>query len=434
MKLRTSLFALLLTSRSVLASTGTVSFSSTNGRKTCTVYAYKPNSDGSRRDDVPLLMEAFEDCGDGGYIRFPAGQNYWIGQRLNPVLNNVKIDWQGFWKFSDDLSYWRNHSYPIAFQNHAAGFVITGDNIIINGFGTGGIDGNGNTWYEAEKGVTQPGRPMPFVFWNVSQVTVSNFQVLQPPLWSINIMNGTDMYFTNITANATAYNAPYGTNWVQNTDGFDTMDAKNIYLEHFTYQGGDDCIAIKPRSYNIHIHDVTCRGGNGVAIGSLGQYLEDSSVENVKIDQVKIIRYNEDMHNCAYMKTWIGFPAPQSGYESGGVPRGGGWGYVRNILFSNFDVQGADNGPALTQDNGNNGSYTGTSKMLVSNVVWANFTGYTNGGNRASVSCSKANPCYNIAFEGLDLINQKTGQVAAEKCSNQAPHGIRGLNSTACNT
>ena len=66
------------------------------------------------------------------------------------------------------------------------------------------------------------------------------------------------------------------------------MDAVNIQLTNFVYQGGDDCIAIKPRSYNIDIQNVTCVGGNGIAIGSLGQYLEDSSVANIRVDKVKV--------------------------------------------------------------------------------------------------------------------------------------------------
>jgi len=32
-------------------------------------------------------------------------------------------------------------------------------------------------------GATRPGRPMPFVFWNVSDVTVKNFYIVQPQLW-----------------------------------------------------------------------------------------------------------------------------------------------------------------------------------------------------------------------------------------------------------
>ena len=165
---------------------------------------------------------------------------------------------------------------------------MTGDNIHIDGYGTGGIFGNGDVWYTAEAGDTQPGRPMPFVWWNVSDVTVSNFYVYQPPLWSLNIMNGTDMVFENITCNATATQAPFGKNWVQNTDGFDTMDVDNVKLTNFVYQGGDDCIAIKPRSYNVVVQNAECHGGNGPAVGSLGQYLEDSSAENIWMDNFKV--------------------------------------------------------------------------------------------------------------------------------------------------
>lgn len=51
---------------------------------------------------------------------------------------------------------------------------------------------------------------------------------------------------------------------------------------------GDDCAAVKSRSSNIFIQNATCRGGNGMAIGSLGQYLDDSTVENVVMDDVKV--------------------------------------------------------------------------------------------------------------------------------------------------
>ena len=47
---------------------------------------------------------------------------------------------------------------------------------------------------------------------------------------------------------------------------------------------------------------------------------------NVTIKDAKILTYNKDMHNSAYIKTWIGELAPQgSNYESAGQPRGGGW-------------------------------------------------------------------------------------------------------------
>ena len=50
-------------------------------------------------------------------------------------------------------------------------------------------------------------------------------------------MNGTSMWFDDIYVNATALSAPWGKNWVQNTDGFDTMDARDVALTNFVYQG-----------------------------------------------------------------------------------------------------------------------------------------------------------------------------------------------------
>ena len=196
---------------------GSVKVQHLSPRKQCVVYAH-----GSNVSDVGNILHAFAECGSGGTVVFPKDQNYYIASKLNPVVNDVIVEWRGIWTLSPDIAYWRqsqNH-YPIAFQNHAASFVLTGDGIYIDGYGTGGIFGNGDVWYTAEAGITQPGRPMPFVFWNVSDVTVSNFFVHQPPLWSLNIMNGTDMAFDNITCNATATRAPFGENWVQNTDGF----------------------------------------------------------------------------------------------------------------------------------------------------------------------------------------------------------------------
>ena len=415
---------------------GGVSVHFEHGVRTCTVTAH-----GGEHDDVPNILKAFEECGTNGRVVFPTQQTYWIGQKLNPVLHNVDIEWRGTWLFSDDLNYWRNSSYPIAFQNHHAGFIITGDNIRIDGHDTGGINGNGDRWYTVEAGNTQPGRPMPFVFWNVSDVSVSNFFVKQPQLWSLNIMNGTNMNFHNIICNATATKAPFGDNWVQNTDGFDTMDVNNVVLENFVYQGGDDCIAIKPRSYNVKARNVTCHGGNGIAVGSLGQYLEDSSVENIWVDHVTLFKINNDLENGAYIKTWVGELVPQSSYESDGKPRGGGWGVVRDVLFSNFNMQGPGYGAAITQDSGDNGSFPGTSNMEISNVAFVNFTGFSDPTSShpdrvAEVSCSYRHPCFNVEFQNFTISPGQNstaveGTIFCEYTEPGAVHGAACTNSSS---
>ncbi len=156
---------------------------SNNTGKICTVTPL-----GGRKDDVPQILQGFEDCNHGGTVVFPEGSKYHIATRLNPLLYDVAIEWRGTWVFSDDLAYWRNSSYAVAFQNHRAGFIVSGDRIRINGYGTGGIDGSGNAWYTAEAGNSKPGRPMPFVFWNVSDVMVQHCMYGRPSLHEARLM------------------------------------------------------------------------------------------------------------------------------------------------------------------------------------------------------------------------------------------------------
>lgn len=138
------------------------------------------------------------------------------------------------------------------------------------------------------------------------------------------------------------------------------------------------------------------------------------------------------MTDSAYIKTWMGGLVPQSSYESAGKPNGGGWGSVENVLFSNFIVHGASAGPAITQDNGDNGSYAGTSLMSISNVAFVNFTGYLDDVTDdviASVSCSEVHPCYNIDFQNIDLYPSKNASTYGGNvtCQYTATGGVHGL-------
>ena len=135
------------------------------------------------------------------------------------------------------------------------------------------------------------------------------------------------------------------------------------------------------------------------------------------------------MHNSAYIKTWIGVPTSQKGYESAGLPRGGGWGEVYNITFSNFDVQGADGPPAITQDNGVNGKkeLAGSSKMQISKVTFQNFDGYLSGRSSlsASINCSKVKPCFDIVFRNMRLRSKREAHSFGEgRCRNIKPGGV----------
>lgn len=106
--------------------------------------------------------------------------------------------------------------------------------------------------------------------------------------------------------------------------------------ENMVYQGGDDCLALKPNSSMIIAKNVTCYGGTGIAFGSIGQYkgqldyIKDVHMENINL-------YPSRQHtqkNGLYFKSWMG-------YEIGTPPNGGGGGegYAENIHIKDVYVE-----------------------------------------------------------------------------------------------
>jgi galacturan 1,4-alpha-galacturonidase len=76
-----------------------------------------------------------------------------IGSNMNKVLNltlhNAQVDFFGFLKYSNDIEYWVNNTWHIpALQNQAIGLSFLGNDFVLDGHGTGGLDGNGQVWYE----------------------------------------------------------------------------------------------------------------------------------------------------------------------------------------------------------------------------------------------------------------------------------------------
>ena len=142
----------------------------------------------------------------------------------------------------------------------------------------------------------------------------------------------------------------------------------------------------------------------------------------------------------AYIKTWVGVPVFQTilPYESNDLPRGGGWGSVRNILFSNFTVENASQGPYITQDYGDDGKHSGSSLIDVSNVAFVGFSGSlaASATIAATVNCTKTSPCYNVDFKDLKLkgpnlsASSSSGnnkKYPAGKCTFVETSGVHGL-------
>lgn len=109
----------------------------------------------------------------------------------------------------------------------------------------------------------------------------------------------------------------------RNTDGADTMFSSHITFRRWHIDNGDDGIALKANSTDILIEDSVFRRGQGLALGSIGQYPGKwETIENIMVRNLTLIgtRY------AGYVKTWTGL---QKGYPPNGG--GGGIGMIRNI-------------------------------------------------------------------------------------------------------
>ncbi|KAF8909620.1 pectin lyase fold/virulence factor [Gymnopilus junonius] len=159
-----------------------------------------------------------------------------------------------------------------------------------------------------------------------------------------------------IFVNATNEDPLYlGQNIVPNTDGIDTFRSDRISLLNWDVTCGDDCLAIKGNSSNLVVRNITCRGGNGIAFGSLGQYVGlNDYVTNVDMEDLRV-----------YFKSWDGSVngAPPTG---GGGAGGDHTGLVDNVVARNVQLDRVTNVVHLYQTNGGHSNWTGTA---VSNTI-----------------------------------------------------------------
>ncbi|KZT30285.1 glycoside hydrolase family 28 protein [Neolentinus lepideus HHB14362 ss-1] len=376
--------------------------------KTGSICTVIPSVDGS--DDTPAIISAFEQCGQDGSVTF-INETYHIESVMQTTgLNNVTVHLYGTLLWGTDTGYWRNNSLQLGYQNQTTAWIFGGNNITFMGHGYGTFDGNGQIWYDlAQNESNMPGRPIGFTIANTTNSVFSGIRFVQSQFWSTAITHSENLLLEDIYINSTS-TSRWGTS---NTDGTDTFYSNNITFRRWSVTNGDDSIAPKANSSNLLIQDSTFYGGNGVAIGSIGQYLNAFEfIENVTAEGITCY----DCQYLGYVKTWTGI---QQGYPPNGG--GGGLGYAKNIVFRDFVANNTRYAIAqITQCTSYVGATGGcdTSKFQISNITWGPGVGNTVTGYLAELQCSAAAPCQNITLvDGLNSV-ETNGTERLMTCSN----------------
>ncbi|KAI5122794.1 hypothetical protein M0805_000138 [Coniferiporia weirii] len=394
---------------------------------TCTISPHGPG-----RDDTEQVLAAIGKCGKNGRTILQPG-SYNITKKMTWNLENSQVDLHGVLNFVPDIQYWLEDSstYRVVFiQDQASWFVVTGNDFVIDAHNEGGIEGNGQPWWEYYTNHTREGgdgRPLSLTLYEVDRGVIRNFRIQSPPFWCNTVANSRNVLYDGMMCNATNTNPDFfGQNIVPNTDGIDTYRSDRVTLRNWDITCGDDCLAIKGNSTNILAQGITCRGGNGIAVGSLGQYVQfNDIVENVLLEDLTVLRINSsiqpNMFWGVYLKSWTD--------TVNGVPPvggGGGGGYVKNVVARRVYVSDVDTPVRLTQTS--NGKSTDTPSFLqFSDLSYEDWSGTASTNTLVNIDCSSNAPCPNITFREFHVAppNGSTPEIVCVNVESES--GLPGL-------
>lgn len=333
-------------------------------RQLCVV---RPRADGG--DDGPALVEALNHkCRNRSVVYLP-GPVYHIRSAMTTLdLDQVRIVLLGRLLWSADVEYWRSVSMPVGFQNQSTVWYFGGNGVEWDGHGVGTLDGNGQVWYDwAKSQGNLPRRPMNINFRRLTNSAIRRMRFVQSQMWTMAITHSRNVQLDDIFVRSTS-NSQWNT---LNTDGCDTVNSDRITFRRWFVDNGDDAIALKGNSSNISIYDSTFVNGQGVAIGSMGQY--DGRHEYITDFHARNITLRNTAH-VSYLKTWSGV--------SRGVPPnggGGGLGHASNIVMEDIRVEGLRQQPFFAWQcehySGFEGKDCNSSKFKLNNIAWRRVSG-----------------------------------------------------------
>ncbi|KAJ7173003.1 pectin lyase fold/virulence factor [Mycena crocata] len=381
-------------------------------------------------DDTDQVLAAIGECGHGGHTVLQDGV-YNITRKMTWDLVDAKVDLHGYLSFVPDIDFWlnANNTYRVVFiQSQASWFVITGRDFEVDAHNTGGIQGNGQPWWDfftAHTRADGDGRPISLTLFRAVRGVIRNFAIEAQPFWCNCVSESQSVVYDGMRCNASNANPAFaGMNIVPNTDGINTYRTDNVSMLNWDITCGDDCLAIKGNSTNVVARNITCRGGNGIAFGSLGQYANLTDiVENVLMEGLKMTRIDAsvqpNMQNGVYFKSW-------DGSVNGAPPTGGGGGagFTKNVTARNVVLDRVNRPMTVGQtNNAKAGDLPSIYKFM--DLNFENWTGTALTNELVALVCSSATHCTNISFSDFN-ISIAAGEAPEVVCQNA--DNVTGLN------
>jgi polygalacturonase len=226
--------------------------------------------------------------------------------------------------------------------------------------------------------------------------TIEKLNIRNWPVHCFDITGCDLMTITGLNLDNSAGDAPNsvsdGLPAAHNSDGFDISSTTNLVLSNTVVKNQDDCVAVTSGS-NITVTGMTCSGGHGLSIGSVGGK-SDNIVSGVTFSNSQI----SNSQNGCRIKTNSGTTGTVSDivYE--------------NIVLSGITIYGID-----VQQDYLNGGPTGdpTNGVIISGLKFSNITGTaTSAGMDYYILCGSGS-CSDFTYSDIDI----TGGGVASSCN-----------------
>ncbi|KAG5977287.1 hypothetical protein E4U55_006901 [Claviceps digitariae] len=363
-----------------------------------TLCVIRPDAEGG--DDAPNIVHTFNrKCSVKSLIYMP-GPTYNIKSKMITSLNDVHIVQYGRMLWSSDIDHWMSTVYlDVGFQNQSTMWYFAGFNVTWDGHNTGTLDGNGQVWYDwAKSEGNVAGRPMNINFRALRHSTIKRLRFVQSQMWTMAITYSDHVELDDIYVNSTS-NSKWST---LNTDGCDTINSHDITFRRWFVDNGDDAIALKGNSSRIFIYDSEFHNGQGVAIGSVGQYVgRHDTITDFYARNITLV----DTAHVSYFKSWAGI---SRGYPPNGG--GGGLGHATNIVMEDIKVERLRQQPFFGWQCENYSGWAGkdcnSSKYKFNEIAWRRVSGTVDEGvqNLGWFQCSAAaGGCDDIEVQDIDI-------------------------------
>ncbi|CAO3690722.1 unnamed protein product [Rhizopus stolonifer] len=337
----------------------------------------------SSSDDALTIADAFKKCATGGTVTFTKGTTYNLKSVVTVQnLKNVNINLAGTINLPARSSSFSGGNHYLQFK---------GSNI--NMYGGGSINGNGQAWYDAED------HTAPTVLrFAATDSKVSDISIINAPRAHLGVTNCKNLVLDNITLKTKSTSSKLA----KNTDALDISSSSGIVFQNSELTVGDDCLAINEDVSNVTLSKITCNGGHGFSVGSLGKGGAEGTVKTVRI-------LDSTCNNCqngVRIKTWPG-----------------GKGSVSDIKYSNLKLNNVDNPILITTHycDQNQMKYCTSNddkSLSISDVSISDISGsVSSAGNPIfSVNCSTSTPCKNFSVSGVSIT--KASKTKSNVCTN----------------